>query len=100
MFQLKAEHNWEGERAVVEEASRAVRQLGSLMFEMEVLRSFLETEAELRYFDTRVNPAKGEAHAAVNKLKGSQKMNFIIFSKFIFSYSYISKFIFSYSYLC
>ena len=84
MFQLKAEHNWVGERAVVEEASRAVRQLGSLMFEMEVLRSFLETEAELRYFDTRVNPAKGEAHAAVNKLKGSQKMNFIIFSKFIF----------------
>ena len=84
MFQLKAEHNWVGERAVVEEASRAVRQLGSLMFEMEVLRSFLETEAELRYFDTRVNPAKGEAHAAVNKLKGSQKINFIIFSKFIF----------------
>ena len=84
MFQLKAEHNWVGERAVVEEASRAVRQLGSLMFEMEVLRSFLETEAELRYFDTRVNPAKGEAHAAVNKLKGSQKMNFIIFQNLYF----------------
>ena len=51
-------------------AGKAVRQLGSLLFEMEVLRSFLETEAELRYFDTRVNPAKVLAHRVVNNLKG------------------------------
>ena len=31
----------------MEQAGKAVRQLGSLLFEMEVLRSFLETEAEL-----------------------------------------------------
>ena len=54
----------------MEQASKAVRQLGSLMFEMEVLRSFLETSSELRYFDGRVNPAKKIAHRAVNKLKG------------------------------
>ena len=53
----------------MEQASRAVRQLGSLMFEMEVLRSFLETAAELRYFDWRVNPAKLLAHSAVDNLK-------------------------------
>ena len=56
----------------VSEAGKAVRQLGSLLFEMEVLRSFLETEAELRYFDLRVNPAKLLAHRVVNNLKGEQ----------------------------
>ena len=55
---------------MLEQASKAVRQLGSLMFEMEVLRSFLETSSELRYFDSRVNPAKIVAHRAVNRLKG------------------------------
>ena len=55
---------------MLEQASKAVRQLGSLMFEMEVLRSFLETGSELRYFDSRVNPAKIVAHRAVNRLKG------------------------------
>lgn len=54
----------------VEQAGKAVRQLGSLMFEMEVLRSFLETEGELRYFDSRVNPAKLLAHRVVDNLKG------------------------------
>ena len=54
------------------EAGKAVRQLGSLLFEMEVLRSFLETEAELRYFDLRVNPAKLLDHRVVNNLKGEQ----------------------------
>ena len=58
---------------MLEQASKAVRQLGSLMFEMEVLRSFLETGSELRYFDSRVNPAKIVAHRAVNRLKGCLK---------------------------
>ena len=58
---------------MLEQASKAVRQLGSLMFEMEVLRSFLETASELRYFDSRVNPAKIVAHRAVNRLKGCLK---------------------------
>ena len=58
---------------MLEQASKAVRQLGSLMFEMEVLRSFLETSSELRYFDSRVNPAKIVAHRAVNRLKGLYK---------------------------
>ena len=69
-LQLKVDQRSDEERYTVEQASKAVRQLGSLMFEMEVLRSFLETEAELRYFDTRVNPAKINAHKAVNRLKG------------------------------
>ena len=54
----------------VEHASKAVRQLGSLLFEMEVLRSFLETRTDLKYFDTRVKPAKLLAQKAVEKLKG------------------------------
>ena len=54
----------------VDDASRAVRQLGSLLFEMEVLRSFLENKTDLRYFDSRVQPAKLVAHKAVERLKG------------------------------
>ncbi len=34
------------------QASRAVRQLGSLLFEMEVLRSYLEP-TDLPYFDAK-----------------------------------------------
>ena len=56
----------------VERASRSVRQLGSLLFEMEVLRSFLETEAELKYFDKRVMPCKIQAYVAIQKLKGKE----------------------------
>ena len=56
----------------IEEASKAVRQLGSLLFEMEVLRSFLETRTDLRYFDSRVKPAKLVAHRAVEKLQGEK----------------------------
>ena len=67
---MRAENKVSEEGLVLEQASKAVRQLGSLMFEMEVLRSFLETSSELRYFDGRVNPAKIVAHRAVNKLKG------------------------------
>ena len=66
---MKVDQRYSEEKQTVEQASRAVRQLGSLMFEMEVLRSFLETEAELRYFDARVGPAKVVAHKAVNNLK-------------------------------
>ena len=55
----------------VERASRSVRKLGSLLFEMEVLRSFLETKHELKYFDRRVMPCKIRAYVAIQKLKGS-----------------------------
>ena len=60
----------------VEEASKAVRQLGSLLFEMEVLRSFLETRSDLRYFDSRVAPAKLVAHKAIEKLQGRLNLDF------------------------
>ena len=55
----------------VEQASRSVRQMGSLLFEMEVLRSFLETESEVKYFDKRVMPCKIRAYVAIQKLKGN-----------------------------
>ena len=70
---MRVDHKISEEGFVLEQASKAVRQLGSLMFEMEVLRSFLETASELRYFDSRVNPAKRVAHRAVNRLKGCLK---------------------------
>ena len=54
----------------LERASRSVRKLGSLLFEMEVLRSFLETESEIKYFDKRVVPCKIRAYVAIQKLKG------------------------------
>ena len=60
----------------VDEASKAVRQLGFLLFEMEVLRSFLETRSDLRYFDARVTPAKLVAHKAIQKLQG--RLNFYL----------------------
>ena len=37
---------------------------------MEVLRSFLETESELKYFDKRVNPCKLKAFVAIMNMKG------------------------------
>ncbi|XP_023347470.1 uncharacterized protein LOC111716265 [Eurytemora carolleeae] len=55
-------------RAEVEAASRAVRQLGSLLFEMEVLKSYLETGADILYFDLRVEPAKKTAYHAIQEL--------------------------------
>ena len=71
LIQLRAtDDKCEEEKRAVEQAGKAVRQLGSLLFEMEVLRSFLETEAELRYFDNRVSPGKVLAHRVVNNLKG------------------------------
>ena len=53
-----------------------MRKLGSLLFEMEVLRSFLETESELTYFDKRVIPCKLKAYVTIQKLKGNPD-NFI-----------------------
>ncbi len=50
-------------------ASVAVRQLGSLLFEMEVLRSYLEA-TDLTYFDARVVPAKTAALVAIHGLQG------------------------------
>ena len=70
MFKIQNEGKHEDITRAVELASRAVRQLGSLLFEMEVLRSFLETKTDLKYFDSRVKPAKLLAHKAVEMLKG------------------------------
>ena len=55
----------------VKRASRSVRHLGSLLFEMEVLRSFLVSEPEIKYFDKRVIPGKICAFIAIRKLKGN-----------------------------
>ena len=76
---MRTDDKCEEEKRAVEQAGKAVRQLGSLLFEMEVLRSFLETEAELRYFDNRVSPSKVLAHRVVNNLKGRY---FYLFSVF------------------
>ena len=68
-FQLQAQSDWAGVRKEVDLASRHVRQLGSLLFEMEVLRSYLEPH-ELPYFDARVIPAKTSALVAIHGLQG------------------------------
>ena len=69
MFQLEAASNWDSVRREVDAASRSVRQLGSLLFEMEVLRSYLEQQ-DLPYFDQRVEPAKKQALLAIRQLQG------------------------------
>ena len=58
----------------IERASISVRRLGSLLFEMEVLRSFLDDESDIQYFDTRVNPAKLETYNAIKKIRGTVKL--------------------------
>ncbi len=70
-FQLQREGDWTGVRREVDQASRAVRQLGVLLFEMEVLRSYLEPH-EIPYFDAKVIPAKTSALVAIHGLQGRQ----------------------------
>ena len=57
---------WDGG---VEDFKMIVKDLSQSFF-LKVLRSFLETEAELIYFDNRVSPGKMLAHKVVNNLKG------------------------------
>ena len=71
LLQLQTLGDWSGVRREVDLASRNVRQLGSLLFEMEVLRSYLEPH-ELPYFDARVIPAKTAALVAIHGLQGEK----------------------------
>ena len=68
-FQFESVSDWDSVRREVDAASRSVRQLGSLLFEMEVLRSYLEQQ-DLPYFDQRVEPAKKQALLAIRQLQG------------------------------
>ena len=63
----------------VKRASRSIRHLGSLLFEMEVLRSFLVSELEIKYFDKRVIPGKIRAFIAIRKLKGNHVFHMFMF---------------------
>ncbi|XP_059088807.1 uncharacterized protein LOC131884927 isoform X2 [Tigriopus californicus] len=65
---LQAEGDWVKVRHEVNLASRAVHQLGSLLFEMEILRSYLEPN-ELPYFDAKVIPAKTSALVVIHGLQ-------------------------------
>ena len=73
-FQFEAVSDWDSVRREVDAASRSVRQLGSLLFEMEVLRSYLEQQ-DLPYFDQRVEPAKKQALLAIRQLQGETMSN-------------------------
>ncbi len=53
----------------MDEAARAVRQLGTLLFEMEILRTYLEQQ-DLQFFDSILEPAKTTAFIAVQGLVG------------------------------
>ena len=57
----------------IEHACWSLRQLGCLLFEMAVMRTHLERESKLMYFDSRVNPVKVLLQNAVKKLKGKRK---------------------------
>ncbi len=68
-FQLQSFGDWEGVASEVDEAARAVRQLGTLLFEMEILRTYLEQQ-DLQFFDSILEPAKTTAFIAVQGLVG------------------------------
>ena len=70
LFQLQSFGDWEGVVSEVDEATRAVHQLGTLLFEMEILRTYLE-QADLQLFDSILEPAKTTAFIAVHGLVGN-----------------------------
>ena len=49
--------------------TNAVHALGALLFEMEVIRSYLEPH-ELPYFDATLAPAQNSSVKALNRLQG------------------------------
>ena len=49
--------------------TNAVHALGALLFEMEVIRSYLEPH-ELPYFDATLAPAQNSSIKALNRLQG------------------------------
>ena len=69
LFQLQSFGDWEGVVSEVDDATRAVHQLGTLLFEMEILRTYLE-QADLQLFDSILEPAKTTAYVAVQGLVG------------------------------
>ena len=72
-------------RREVDHASRSVRQLGALIFEMEVLRSYL-AQHELPFFDAKVIPAKTSALVAIHALQG-QFFHLFLLACFCFAIS-------------
>ena len=54
--------------------TNAVHALGALLFEMEVIRSYLEPH-ELPYFDATLAPAQNSSVKALNRLQGKIKFN-------------------------
>ena len=68
-FQLKRLDNCVGLCHEIEDATRAVHSLGALLFEMEVIRSYIETY-EVPYFDARLAPAHISALKLTSRLRG------------------------------
>ncbi|CAB4061755.1 STX17 [Lepeophtheirus salmonis] len=60
--------DWEEVSREVNRATKSVHQLGVLLFEIEILRTYVE-EPDLNYFDVRVNPAKTSTLVAVHGLQ-------------------------------
>ena len=50
-------------------STNAVHALGALLFEMEVIRGYLEPH-ELPYFDATLAPAQNSSIKALNRLQG------------------------------
>ena len=72
LFQLQKLSDWNGIRFEVDVSTHAVHALGALLFEMEVIRSYLEPH-ELPYFDATLAPAQNSSLKAINKLQGKIK---------------------------
>ena len=68
-LQLKRLDNCVGLCHEIEDATKAVHSLGALLFEMEVIRSYIESY-EVPYFDARLAPAHISALKLTTKLQG------------------------------
>lgn len=69
LCQLKAVGDLHALGQELELASDSVRRLGRLLYEMEMLRSYLDP-SELPYFDAKVIPCQAKALMAVRDLQG------------------------------
>ena len=69
LFQLEKLSDWNGIRFEVDVTCEAVHALGALLFEMEVIRSYLEPH-ELPYFDATLAPAQNSSVKALNRIQG------------------------------
>ena len=68
-------------------STNAVHALGALLFEMEVIRGYLEPH-ELPYFDATLAPAQNSSIKALNRLQGKISPFYLLIGNNILVYDF------------